>query len=544
MSNHLADEARARGIEPIELKPGDDLEQLVRDAVAGGADGLAAAGGDGTQALVASIAAEHDLPFACIPAGTRNHFALDLGVDRDDVVGALDAFVNGGERRVDLAEVNGRVFVNNVVARALRRGGAARGIPRRQATHHPRHRARRARLSAERTDERAGLARPGRHRHESAAVILVSNNTYRLGRAVGSGTRPRIDGGELGVAVLKAAHRAVATARRRWQQWSTPDLRGHLVATGARRRRRRGARPGSAASLRQPAERAAGAPRAAAPRRLTVGRVPEGISDAARTTACRGRRTGLRLPGHRAVAGRARTCPMTPRGARRWRSVAARLRHRRTPCPARRSSSPGPAGPSAGRALLLALVVLVALLIPAGPLALDSRWSELMQDIETPFLTHVALVFNALGHGVWRALTIAGIGIVLLRRAPLGGADRVRPHRGAHAAARQPDQGGRRPGAPPGPDARGARLVLPFRPRRLRRRDRCRARAPLQQARPAAALVVHPGRRWRSPDGLEPHLPAGALALRRGRGRNPRPRGRSSASAVVQIALARSARRG
>ena len=72
------------------------------------------------------------------------------------------------------------------------------------------------------------------------------------------------------------------------------------------------------------------------------------------------------------------------------------------------------AGPLAGRALLLALVALGAVLIPAGPLALDSRWSELMQDIESPFLTHVALIFNALGHGVWRALTIAGIGIVLL----------------------------------------------------------------------------------------------------------------------------------
>ncbi len=111
---HLDVEARARGIEPIELMGGEDWVQVVRDAVARGADGLAAAGGDGTQALVATIAAEHDLPFACIPAGTRNHFALDLGVDRDDVVGALDAFVDGGERRVDLAEVNGRVFVNNV----------------------------------------------------------------------------------------------------------------------------------------------------------------------------------------------------------------------------------------------------------------------------------------------------------------------------------------------------------------------------------------------------------------------------------------------
>src|SRR5204862_1139556 len=70
--------------------------------------------GDGTQAIVASIAAGHGIPYACIPAGTRNHFALDLGVDRDDVVGALDAFVDGGERRVDLAEVNGQVFVNNV----------------------------------------------------------------------------------------------------------------------------------------------------------------------------------------------------------------------------------------------------------------------------------------------------------------------------------------------------------------------------------------------------------------------------------------------
>jgi hypothetical protein len=63
---------------------------------------------------VAAIAAEHDLPYACIPSGTRNHFALDLGVDREDVVGALEAFVDGGERLVDLGEVNGRVFVNNV----------------------------------------------------------------------------------------------------------------------------------------------------------------------------------------------------------------------------------------------------------------------------------------------------------------------------------------------------------------------------------------------------------------------------------------------
>ena len=123
----LAAEARSRGIEPIELGPGQDLEQIVSDAVARGADALAMAGGDGSQAIVASIAAELDLPYACVPAGTRNHFALDLGVDRDDVVGALDAFVAGRERRVDLGDVNGRVFVNNVslgvYAEAVQRSG-------------------------------------------------------------------------------------------------------------------------------------------------------------------------------------------------------------------------------------------------------------------------------------------------------------------------------------------------------------------------------------------------------------------------------------
>ena len=111
---HIAEEARRRGIEPIELTFEEPLESLVEAALADGADALAAGGGDGTQAIVAAAAAAAGVPFACIPVGTRNHLALDLGVDRDDPVGALDAFVNGRERVVDLAAVNGRVFVNNV----------------------------------------------------------------------------------------------------------------------------------------------------------------------------------------------------------------------------------------------------------------------------------------------------------------------------------------------------------------------------------------------------------------------------------------------
>ena len=109
----LVDECLARGIEPVVLQPGDDLLELAADAIARGADVIGMAGGDGSQALVATVAAEHGIPHVCVPAGTRNHFALDLGIDREDVVGALDAFQDGVERRVDLARVNGRVFVNN-----------------------------------------------------------------------------------------------------------------------------------------------------------------------------------------------------------------------------------------------------------------------------------------------------------------------------------------------------------------------------------------------------------------------------------------------
>ena len=78
------------------------------EAVANGADALGVAGGDGSLAVVAAAALAHGIPFVCIPAGTRNHFALDVGVDRRDVVGALDAFTDGVERRIDVARVNGR----------------------------------------------------------------------------------------------------------------------------------------------------------------------------------------------------------------------------------------------------------------------------------------------------------------------------------------------------------------------------------------------------------------------------------------------------
>ncbi len=132
----LEEEARRVGVEAVVLRPGDDLRQLAQDAIDGGADVIGMAGGDGSQALVASMAMAADVAMVCIPAGTRNHFALDLGLDREDVVGALDAFGDAVERRIDLATVGDRVFVNNVSLGRLREGRAVRRVPGRQAPDH------------------------------------------------------------------------------------------------------------------------------------------------------------------------------------------------------------------------------------------------------------------------------------------------------------------------------------------------------------------------------------------------------------------------
>ncbi len=224
---HLADEARRRGLTPIALTPGSNLEDIVRSAVAEGAEGLAMAGGDGSQAIVAMIAAERKLPYACIPAGTRNHFALDLGVDRDDVIGALDAFYGGGERLVDLAEVNGRVFVNNVSLGLYADAVARPGY--REAKLHT--------LLETLPDELGPDAAPpalvwdGPNGSESASVILVSNNPYRLGRALGSGTRPRIDGGVLGITVLAGGASGSGNGDRlQMRQWTTTEFEIHASA--------------------------------------------------------------------------------------------------------------------------------------------------------------------------------------------------------------------------------------------------------------------------------------------------------------------------
>ncbi|MGZ6690028.1 MAG: diacylglycerol/lipid kinase family protein [Solirubrobacteraceae bacterium] len=229
----LVGEARRRRIEPVLLEPGDDLRALAHDA-ARSAEVIGMAGGDGSQALVAQVAMEHDLPYVCIPAGTRNHLALDLGLDRDDVVGALDAFIDGGERRIDLAFVNDRIFVNNVSL------GIYAEIVQSEAY-------RDAKLATVETmlPELLGpdatpfdlrFRGPDGSEHETAQLILVSNNRYVLDRLGGIGSRPSLDTGRLGIVTVHVANAAQAAklvslnAARQlsrfegWREWSATEF--------------------------------------------------------------------------------------------------------------------------------------------------------------------------------------------------------------------------------------------------------------------------------------------------------------------------------
>ena len=198
---HLPKECRARGIEPIVLAWGDDLSRLAHDAIDRGADVIGMAGGDGSQALVANIAAERGVPMVVIPAGTRNHFALDLGLDRDDVVGALGAYGTAVERTIDLGDVNGRVFVNNVSMGLY--AIIVQSPEYRDAKMDTTLAALPQMLGPDTKPFDLRFTSGDGVQHDGAHVIQVSNNPYG-GTLATMATRPRLDTGELGVFAIVA----------------------------------------------------------------------------------------------------------------------------------------------------------------------------------------------------------------------------------------------------------------------------------------------------------------------------------------------------
>ncbi|MFE9790182.1 diacylglycerol/lipid kinase family protein [Streptomyces goshikiensis] len=208
----LAERARALGAEVVVLDPDrpQDVAELAREAVGRGADLLGVAGGDGTQALVAGVAVAHDLPFVVISAGTRNHFALDLGLDRKNPARCLEALTDGVELRVDLGYLRAGgheepeepaepgsevVFVNS----------ASFGVYA-EVVQSPAYRDDKVRtilemlpdLLAQESGARLSVRGDGPVL-EAPQAVLVSNNPYQRGDSAGLGRRERLDTGELGV---------------------------------------------------------------------------------------------------------------------------------------------------------------------------------------------------------------------------------------------------------------------------------------------------------------------------------------------------------
>jgi diacylglycerol kinase family enzyme len=187
-ADELAAEARAIGVQTHVLREGEDAAELARASTA---DVLGIAGGDGSLAPIAEVALERDVAFVCIPFGTRNHFARDLGLDRDDPIGGLRAFVAGTERRIDVGRVERRLFLNNVSL-----GVYARLVHRREAHRRRREAFARVRAWAILLMHRQPLGITVDGDPVETRLVLVANNAYVLDLP-SLGERARLDGGKL-----------------------------------------------------------------------------------------------------------------------------------------------------------------------------------------------------------------------------------------------------------------------------------------------------------------------------------------------------------
>lgn len=194
--------ASTLGVETVRLDHDLDLGELARAALGRGADCLGMAGGDGSQALVASIAVERDLPFVCVSAGTRNHFALDLGIDRVDPRKSVYAFRDAVERRVDYATVNNRFFVNNVSLGVYATIVQSEGY--REAKSEVTLRMLPELLGQHNEPFDLQFVTPDGTEVDGAFVIMVSNNPYVLMASPDVSQRRRLDSGRLGVFAVSA----------------------------------------------------------------------------------------------------------------------------------------------------------------------------------------------------------------------------------------------------------------------------------------------------------------------------------------------------
>jgi diacylglycerol kinase family enzyme len=217
----IAERARERDIEVILLRPDHGLDRAIAEAVESGADALGIAGGDGSISSVAAATWRRRLPLVCVPTGTRNHFARDLGLDPADPATALDAFTDGTEVGIDVGTVNGHLFLN-VVSLGIY-GEAVRQPAYRDAKLRTLMETARAVVGPGREIPSLNLVDDRGIKHDGLAVVLVSNNPYAppARPSASHGARPTLTSGQLGIIVVgKPAGRGHQPAR----SWGATSL--------------------------------------------------------------------------------------------------------------------------------------------------------------------------------------------------------------------------------------------------------------------------------------------------------------------------------
>jgi len=190
-------EARGIDAEIMAVEPGELDRHCGEAAKAHGVDALVAAGGDGTIGTAAAAVAGTEMPLGILPLGTLNHFARDAGIPLD-LEEAVAAIAGGKTRPVDVAEVNGRLFINNSAVGLYPRLVRDREA---QQRHLGRPKKRAMAVAALRTlwrfsHHRLTIRVEGREAAIETPLLFIGNNRYEMG-LMSLGKREAIDGGEL-----------------------------------------------------------------------------------------------------------------------------------------------------------------------------------------------------------------------------------------------------------------------------------------------------------------------------------------------------------
>jgi diacylglycerol kinase family enzyme len=218
----VVDAARKLGIDAVEGRGHKHLASLAKEAIEDGCDHLLVGGGDGSLASVARVAITHDVPMSIVPIGTRNHFAMDLGLDRENPLEALQAAFDGIEVRVDVGRIGRkRIFLNNV----------SFGLYA-EAIADPGYRSHRTKSVADATVDTiehpgSGLsvARPDGTQQGDIEMLLASNNPYSFIGPPDFAGRASLDAGLLGVILVDRPDRdAPRSDRAAMTRWSADSI--------------------------------------------------------------------------------------------------------------------------------------------------------------------------------------------------------------------------------------------------------------------------------------------------------------------------------